>query len=107
MSLPDTPAAHDETPEQRRGVRFDPTINLGHLLTFFGFIFVVMAAWGTMDKRVTILEENKLLQKQIDISQDAHNVESTRQVKDVLIRLDKQVERLADRLDKTQERGRP
>lgn len=93
----------DEAPV-KKGIRFDPTINLGHLLTFFGFIFVVMAAWSTMDKRVTILEENKLLQKQIDVSQDSRNTEVAQQVRDAITRLDKQVERLADNLDKYKER---
>lgn len=89
----------------KKGIRFDMTINLGHVLTFFGFIFVGMAAWSTMDKRVTILEENKSLQKQIDVSQDSRNTEIAQQVRDAITRLDKQVERLADNLDKYKERA--
>ena len=44
-------------PKERRRVRFDPTINLGHILTFCGFIIAGMGAWSTLDRRVTIVEQ--------------------------------------------------
>lgn len=39
-----------------RRVRFDPTINLGHLLTFAGFIVMGFSAYSALDKRVTVIE---------------------------------------------------
>ena len=42
MSEDTAPGALDTT--RRRRVRFDPTINLGHLLTFVGFLATGMAA---------------------------------------------------------------
>lgn len=36
----------------RRGVRFDPTINLGHVLTALAFLFSTMAAWYTLNAQV-------------------------------------------------------
>lgn len=41
---------------QRRKVHFDPTINLGHVLTFLGFIVMGFSAYSALDKRVTVIE---------------------------------------------------
>lgn len=45
-------------PTQHRGKRvsFDPTINLGHVLTFVGLLAAMSVGWNTMDKRLTIQE---------------------------------------------------
>lgn len=40
----------------RRRVAFDPTINLGHVLTFVGFMIAGFSAYSTLDKRVTLIE---------------------------------------------------
>jgi hypothetical protein len=40
----------------RRRVLFDPTINLGHVLTFVGFLVTGFSAYSALDKRVTIIE---------------------------------------------------
>lgn len=36
----------------RRGINFDPTINLGHIATGFVFLASTMAAWITLNSRV-------------------------------------------------------
>lgn len=38
-------------------VKFDPTINLGHVLTFVSMVAAVMASYAILDKRVGVLEE--------------------------------------------------
>lgn len=38
-------------------VKFDPTINLGHVLTFASMVAAVMASYALLDKRVGLLEE--------------------------------------------------
>lgn len=43
-------------PLQRKRVQFDPTINLGHILTFVGFMLAGFGAWGNIDKRITLTE---------------------------------------------------
>lgn len=43
-------------PSHRRRVSFDPTINLGHVLTFVGFLVTGFSAYSALDKRVTIIE---------------------------------------------------
>ena len=83
---------------------FDPTINLGHLLTFAGFIVAIFAGWTNLDKRVVVLEESRHAQLQRDTHQDQINNQqfdqlttSLREVKALLLRLE-------DKLDK---RGLP
>lgn len=44
----------------RRRVAFDPTINLGHVLTFIGFMIAGFSAYSTLDKRVTLIESQML-----------------------------------------------
>jgi hypothetical protein len=38
-------------------VKFDPTVNLGHVLTFASMVAAVMASYTLLDKRVGVLEE--------------------------------------------------
>lgn len=38
-------------------VKFDPTINLGHILTFASMVAAVLASYSLLDKRVGVLEE--------------------------------------------------
>jgi hypothetical protein len=38
-------------------VKFDPTINLGHILTFLAMVVGVMSSYAILDKRVGVLEE--------------------------------------------------
>lgn len=46
-------------------IRFDPTINLGHVLTFAAIIGVGIAGWYNLTTRVTVLEDARVLQKEI------------------------------------------
>lgn len=45
-----------EPTHHRRRVTFDPTINLGHVLTFAGFLITGFSAYSALDKRVTLIE---------------------------------------------------
>lgn len=44
-------------PEHR--IKFDPTISLGHVLTFVSLILAGFGVYNGMDKRVTVLEEQR------------------------------------------------
>ena len=79
---------------------FDPTINLGHVLTFVGFLIAGSAAWGSLDKRLTVMEENRGFQKMVDITQDQRAIEAYTTLRESLARLERQAERNSDRLDK-------
>ena len=87
-----------ETPPTKK-IAFDPTINLGHLITFVGFIFAGFMAWNTLDKRITVVETQRAHQAQVDTTQDQRALDSYISLRETLARLDRQVERLADQLD--------
>lgn len=65
-------------------MKFDPTINAGHLLTFAGFIVAGFVGWTTLDKRVVILEQQRISQEYRDNSQDSRNDEFKSEIKDTL-----------------------
>jgi hypothetical protein len=79
-------------------VKFDKTINLGHVLTAFSFIMVAVAQWSLMDKRVVILEEFKISQREKDTVQDNQSKEKFQEVRDALADLRRSVEKVADKI---------
>ena len=92
-------------PQIKTGIRFDPTINLGHVLTFLGFLIAIFAAWVNLDKRVVVLEENRRTQQQIDNAQDVILNQHMNQIKESLNDLRNGVQRLNDRIDRAQHNG--
>lgn len=55
---------------ERKRVRFDPTINLGHIISFAGFIVAGFLAYGNLDKRQTVQEvSNQAIEKRV-VEQD-------------------------------------
>jgi hypothetical protein len=102
-----TPAYTGEERRQadRGGVRFDKTINLGHILTFIGFIGVGTVTWSTLDKRVVVLEESRKAQELRDTGQDQHNNDQMGAIRESLAEIKQNVIALRDRQDR--ERGKP
>jgi hypothetical protein len=60
----------NDTPHTKPRISFDPTINLGHVLTFLGFLIAGFGAWASLDKRLVVIEENRSYQRQTDANQD-------------------------------------
>ena len=83
-----------------RKLNFDPTINLGHLLTFVGFIVTIIIGWSTLDKRVVVLEESRKSQQTIDDRQDARSDERFSDIKEVLRDIKQTTEKISDRLER-------
>lgn len=81
-------------------MKFDSTINLGHLLTFVGFILTGFGAWSTIDRRLTVLEESRRVQAQIDANQDERLSQSMTQIKESLTDIRRNIEKVSDRLYK-------
>lgn len=80
MSTSDfTPLA--EAGHHRRRVTFDPTINLGHVLTFVGFLVAGFGAYSTLDKRVTVVEQQAVAVVDRSREQDARLKESLLELK--------------------------
>ncbi|MGD9599908.1 MAG: hypothetical protein AB7P94_16720 [Steroidobacteraceae bacterium] len=83
-----------------RGITFDKTINLGHVLTFLGFVITGMVAWSTLDKRVVVLEESRKAQAQIDRHQDEVLGQNMTTIREALGEIKRSVERVEDRLER-------
>lgn len=80
----------------KSGVKFDATINLGHMLTFLGFVIAGFTAWSTLDKRVTVIEERAGFQAQIDRNQDATMAANMAVIKEALAEIKLQLSRVND-----------
>ena len=92
---------HDQPDQDRqRGLRFDPTINAGHLLTFLGFIVAGFVGWTTLDKRVVVLEEQRKTQEARDTGQDARSADKFIEIKDTMNEIKRAVEQVRDQLGK-------
>ena len=89
-----------ERRERTHGVRFDNTINLGHVLTFLGFLITIMVTWTTLDKRVVVLEESRKAQATIDSAQDLRTNEKFFEIKDALGEIKRAVERTNEKLER-------
>jgi hypothetical protein len=92
-------------PPQDNRIRFDKTINLGHALTVFSFLIVALMQWNIMDKRVVVLEEYRISQKdrdrsqsEKDAAQDLVSKDKFQEVRDALTDLRRSVEKVADRV---------
>lgn len=90
-----------ERRERAQGVRFDNTVNLGHILTFLGFLVTIMVTWSTLDKRVVVLEESRKAQAILDSAQDVRSAEKFTEIRDTLSEIKRTVERVNDRLERT------
>lgn len=81
-----------------QGITFDKTINLGHVLTFLGFLMTGMIAWSTLDKRVVVLEEGRKAQTEIDRHQDEVTRAQMEAIRASLQDIKRTVEKVDDRL---------
>lgn len=80
MSTSDfTPLA--DSGHHRRRVTFDPTINLGHVLTFAGFLVTGFSAYSALDKRVTVVEQQAVAVVDRSREQDARLKDSLLELK--------------------------
>lgn len=74
-------AAPPERTYRQSRVRFDPTINLGHILTFVGFMLAGFAAYGNIDKRITLTELQSTAAVERTGEQDKRMSESLKELK--------------------------
>ena len=77
--------------------RFDATINLGHILTFVGFLATLAAGWVALDKRVTTLEVYQVEQVRRDDAQDYATREQLMLIRQSLQRIEDAQQRMLER----------
>lgn len=70
-----------EGAQHRRRVAFDPTINLGHVLTFIGFLVTGFSAYSALDKRVTLIESQTSAVLERSREQDSRMKETLTEIK--------------------------
>lgn len=51
-----SPQSLPQMAHQTKRVTFDPTINLGHVLTMFGMGVAVIAGWASLNTRIDYVE---------------------------------------------------
>lgn len=83
--------------DPQRRIRFDGTINLGHLLTMVTFIAAGVVGWTAMDKRITVLEEARMVQQQIDKRQDEDRADMKKTVREDMKEIIRKVDILVER----------
>jgi hypothetical protein len=85
---------------EKSGFRFDPSVNLGHILTFIGFLLTGFMAFQHLDKRVAILEENKRTQAMVDAYQDQRGHEQGLAIQQSLTEIKKSIEKVDNKIEK-------
>lgn len=99
---------HLEPEHERRRVRWDPTINTGHLISagtsIVASLVFVMASWSTMDKRVVVLEEARLSQGLTAQERQQQTNEKFNDVKASLTEIKSSVENLRHDIQQQQQR---
>ena len=68
-------------PTSEKGIKFDPTINAGHLLTFAGFLVSGFIAYSTLDKRVAVVETRTIMTDQRAQEQEARTNSALQEIK--------------------------
>lgn len=86
--------------ESRKGIKFDSTINLGHMITFIGLLITIMVTWSTLDKRVVVLEESRKAQELRDSGQDQRNADQMSGIRETLVEIKTNVIGLREKLDR-------
>ena len=81
-------------------MKFDPTINAGHLLTFVGFIIAGFVGWTTLDKRVVVLEEQRKAQETRDIGQDSRSSEKFGEIRETMRDIKQTLDVVREKLEK-------
>ena len=81
MSSSDFTPLADGTHHRKR-VAFDPTINLGHVLTFVGFLVTGFSAYSALDKRVAVIELQAATVVERSREQDARIKDTLVEIKD-------------------------
>jgi hypothetical protein len=80
-----------------RSIHFDGSVNLGHILTFLGFMITCGVMWSTMDKRVTVLEDARLSQRDVNVRHESEVAEFKRASREDMKIISDKLDRLIER----------
>lgn len=82
---------------------FDKTINLGHILTFLGFMAAMATLYMNVNTRLTMLEQSALYQVKRDEAQDLAIRDGKNEIRESLKEIYTALNKLADTVDKLRE----
>lgn len=82
---------------QNKGIKFDATINLGHIMTFVGFILSGAVMYSNLDKRVVSLEVSKIALTQALTRQQELMDENRKIMREDIKSIDSKLDRLIER----------
>ena len=88
-----------EDERKSRKLIFDPTINLGHIISFIGILMLGTGIYTTLDKRVLVLETSTSRQELRDLSQDADRARISNEMKDATFDIKHSIDRINEKLD--------
>ena len=94
------PYLNNEEEEQKRKFIFDPTINLGHILTFISFLIIGAGIYSSLDKRVLVLETSTTRQDMRDLNQDVDRARISSEMKDATVDIKRSIDRINEKLDR-------
>ena len=91
---------HENAPTSEKRWHIDKTINLAHMLTTMGLIAALFAWGGDVDKRIALLEDNRVVQKAIDMQQDEQAREAVLLLREELRDVGHKLDRLSENLQR-------
>lgn len=74
--------------------KFDSTINTTNILTVIGMLGAVAVSYGTLDKRLAVVEDNRPAQAAIDKRQDEELSDMKRNTREDLKTINEKLDRL-------------
>lgn len=89
---------NENAPAREKRWHIDKTINLAHVLTTMGLITALFAWGGNVDKRIALLEDNRIVQKAIDMQQDEQAHEAVLLLREELRDVGRKLDRLSENL---------
>ena len=78
--------------DEPKRITFDPTINLGHILTFLSLVIAGALAWAALNTRLAVLEDARVVQAARDATQDMLIKERIAEVLAAVNKVDARVE---------------
>lgn len=67
--------------DERKRLSFDPTINAGHVLTVVAMLVTVAASYSLLDKRVGVLEEKAVTDRNISAETKSEQREALKELR--------------------------
>lgn len=92
----------DEANQEKKHIkmRYDPTVNLGHILTFVTLVAAGFGAWSAIDKRVLVLEAAQRTQALIDEHQNQRQSDQLGTIRDALGDIRASINKLNEKLER-------